>query len=303
MNMNKEFQSAFIDGIQDTIHRLDKCNSEASRKAISGHYWYCLLGSLMDVFYNTTIADSFECSGRDSFRWIGELKGGLNPVLFSISKTKKKNVYAFHYAMLFKENNTIGKPIKFTLLENSVKRLCAEQYRKDGNRYNSDSSEIYKKIYIDSIVFFDRDTIKSKAFNDLKEALCNGIISMYQAVTSTCITTDYSDGVLMFPIEHEEELNKIFKHRDVKDGNARRSTIFSVVKEHTREGNLVERHVRANGFVYNGRNFGLVLGSDAIHNRYDFHDGKEISRKAIARAKRDESEDFSDDGLIYANNR
>lgn len=298
----KEYQDAYLDGIHETIYRLDKCNNDAARKRIAGNYWYCLIDSPMDVFYNTTLSDSFECSGKDSFRWIGQLKGGKNPTLFSISKTKKKGIYTFHWLMLFLENSVIGKPIKFSLLEDRIKRLCAEQYQKDGNKYNPNSEDMYKKIYMDSIIFFDKDTIKSKAFNDLKDALCIGVTSMYQAVESTCVCTDYSDGVLMFPIEHEEDLNRIFKYRDVKDGNKNRSSIFSVVKEHSRNGVSVERHIRSGGFVYNGRTFGLILGSDATNNQFDIHDDKRISAKAISRAKKVDTVDLHDDGLIFASN-
>lgn len=301
---NEEYRDAYLDGIQNTIHCLDRCNGLAGRKRIAGFYWYCLIDSPMDLFYNTTLSDSFACSGRDSFRWIGQLKGGANPTLFTISKTKKKNIYIFHWLMLFKENSVVGKPLKFTLLEDRIKSLCAEQYQKDGNEYNHNSEETYKKIYLDSILLFDKDTINSKIFYDLKEALCTGIISMYQAVTATCVTTDYSDGVLLFPIEKEEELNKIFKYRDAEDGKKRRSPIYSVVKEHTRNGSVVEHHLRTKGFTYNGRIFGLILGSDAFNNKFGRVHNEKISPKAIARvkkAKKTDSVDLIDNGAIFAN--
>ena len=228
------------------------------------------------------------------------MEGQFNPTLCSIRKTKKKNVYSFHWVTLFEEKGIVGKTLKFVLLEDRIKRLHAEQYQKDGNKYDSSNEWIYEKIYIDSIMFSDKVIRESKAYVKLKKLLCIGIISMYQALEATCVCTDYSGGVLAFPIENEKELNMIFKYRDVEEGNKRRSPVFAVVKEHTRNGNQVERHVRAKGFVYNGRNFGLLAGTDAMNNQFDVHDNKRISLRAAERLKKAATLDCSDTGLIFA---
>ena len=298
--MNDEaIRDVFLDSIHNTIHCLDISNEEMRIKAIGGHYWYCLINSPMSAFFNTTLSESFECSETESFRWIWQPKDVLNPFLYSVRKTKKKNVYAFQFAMLLKEKTIIGKQIKFSLLESRIKRLCSEQYQADGNKYNPESEDKYKKIYMDSIVFLDKDIVSAPAYKDLLEALCIGIINMYQSITATCVCTDYAGGWLMFPIEHEEMLNAIFKYRDIEDGHKRRSPVYSVVREHSRGGNAVERHIRSKGFTYNGRTFGIKLGLDAFNNQFDIHDNKQASAKAIARMKKTDTDDFSDDGLIF----